>query len=110
VIAAAQGGALGSLPCAMISRRRRASRSTSSASASQRRSICILLHKPVAADWCAKPDGRHGLRLLQGVGARSRGACHARQPRAVDEAMCALVEESKPEVVSSISVCQIRRW
>jgi len=39
VIAAAQGGALGSLPCALLSVERRASRSISSDSGCRRRSI-----------------------------------------------------------------------
>ena len=85
VIAAAQGGALGSLPCAMLS-------------AEKAREQINIIRQRVSAPlnmnfFCHTPvDGRSRARgrmegaagvLLQRVGARSGGAGQCRQPRAV---------------------------
>ena len=85
VIAAAQGGALGSLPCAMMSAEK------------AREQINIIRQRVVGADQpefllphagrgrsCARGRMEGAARgLLQGVRPRSRGAGHRRQPRAV---------------------------
>ena len=85
VIAAAQGGALGSLPCAMLSAEK------------AREQVNIIRQRvsaPVNMNYLLPHGGRCRSRarnwmegqawiLLQGVGARSRRALQRRQPRAV---------------------------
>jgi nitronate monooxygenase len=73
VIAAAQGGALGSLPCAMLSAEKARERSTSSASVSAPVNMNYFCHTAVDADPRAKLDGRQAWILLQGW-ARSRAS------------------------------------
>ena len=85
VIAAAQGGALGSLPCAMIS----ADKAREQINIIRQRvsapiNLNFFCHKPVEADPAREAGWKPRLAsLLQGIRARSRGAGHCRQPRAV---------------------------
>jgi nitronate monooxygenase len=102
VIAAAQGGALGSLPCAMIS----AEKAREQVNIIRQRvsapiNLNFFCHTPVDADpareagWKARLGSyykEHGLDPAVPVNAANRAP--------FDEAMCALVEELKPEVVS----------
>jgi nitronate monooxygenase len=102
VIAAAQGGALGSLPCAMIT----AEKAREQINVFRQRvsapiNLNFFCHTPVAADpareagWKARLAPYYnelGLDPLAPVNAANRAP--------FDEAMCALVEEMKPEVVS----------
>jgi nitronate monooxygenase len=102
VIAAAQGGALGSLPCAMISvEKAREQVNIIRQRVSAPVNMNFFCHKPVAADpkreagWKARlaPYYReYGLDPAAPVNAANRAP--------FDEAMCELVEELKPEVVS----------
>jgi len=102
VIAVAQGGALGSLPCALLSVEK------------AREQVCIVrqrvsapinmnffCHQPVEADagreakWKARLAAyyaEHGLDPAAPIAAANRAP--------FDAAMCALVEELKPEIVS----------
>ena len=85
VIAAAQGGALGSLPCAMIS----AEKAREQVNIIRQRvsapvNMNFFCHKAVDADpgargWVEAAAGA----LLQGARSRSGGAGQRRQPRAV---------------------------
>ena len=85
VIAAAQGGALGSLPCAMLS----ADKAREQIQIIRQRvsapvNMNFFCHKAVQAD--PSPRGRlerAALALLQGVGSRSGGPDQRRQPRPV---------------------------
>jgi len=75
VIAAAQGGALGSLPCAMIS-------------AEKAREQVNIIRQRVSAPGRCRSRARGGVEdaawlLLQGIGDRSCSAYQRRQPRAV---------------------------
>ena len=85
VIAAAQGGALGSLPCAMIS----AEKAREQINIVRQRvsapiNLNFFCHKPVAADPAREAGWKAAARaLLQGIGPRSRGAGQRRQPRTV---------------------------
>ena len=102
VIAAAQGGALGSLPCAMIS----ADKAREQVKIIRQRvsapiNMNFFCHRPVEADPDARPDGGSGSSLITGNWAwipRRRSmppTARRSMPR------CAkLVEELKPEVVS----------
>jgi nitronate monooxygenase len=102
VIAAAQGGALGSLPCAMIS----ADKAREQINIVRQRvtapiNLNFFCHKPVAAD----PAREAGWKARLAPYYRELGLDPAvpvtpanRAP--FDEAMCRLVEEMKPEVVS----------
>jgi nitronate monooxygenase len=102
VIAAAQGGALGSLPCAMLSvEKAREQVNIIRQRVSAPVNMNFFCHEPVAAD----PEGEaqwkqrlaiyykeHGLDPAAPVNAANRAP--------FDAAMCELVEELKPEVVS----------
>lgn len=102
VIAAAQGGALGSLPCAMLS----ADKAREQVQIIRQRvsapvNMNFFCHRPVEADaareagWKARLAAyykEHGLDPAAPVTAANRAP--------FDEAACALVEELKPEVVS----------
>jgi len=102
VIAAAQGGALGSLPCAMIT----AEKAREQINIVRQRvtapiNLNFFCHTPVAADpareagWKKHLEGYHaelGLDPGAPVSAANRAP--------FDAAMCAAVEELKPEVVS----------
>jgi nitronate monooxygenase len=102
VIAAAQGGALGSLPCAMLS----AEKAREQVNIIRQRvsapvNMNFFCHQPVDADpareagWKQHLDGYHaelGLDPAAPVNAANRAP--------FDAAMCQVVEELKPEVVS----------
>src|SRR3569833_3142317 len=102
VIAASQGGALGSLPCAMIT----AEKAREQVNIIRQRvsapvNMNFFCHTPVDADpareagWKARHGSyykEHGLDPAAPVSAANRAP--------FDEAMCAVVEELKPEVVS----------
>jgi nitronate monooxygenase len=102
VIAAAQGGALGSLPCAMLS----AEKAREQVNIIRQRvsapvNMNFFCHQPVDADpareagWKKHLDGYHaelGLDPAAPVNAANRAP--------FDAAMCEVVEQLKPEVVS----------
>ena len=102
VIAAAQGGALGSLPCAMIS----AEKAREQVNIIRQRvsapvNMNFFCHKPVDAD----PAGEAGWKARLGAYYREFGLDPAAPVNAAnrapfDAALCAVVEELKPEVVS----------
>ena len=85
VIAAAQGGALGSLPCAMIS----AEKAREQVNIIRQRvsapvNMNFFCHKPLDADPAREAGWKpQAWFLLQGIGARSRRARQRRQSRAV---------------------------
>src|ERR1700761_1947700 len=101
-IAAAQGGALGSLPCAMIS----AEKAREQVNIIRQRvsapvNLNFFCHKPVEAD----PAREAGWKQRLGEYYREDGLAPAAPSPAAnrapfDAAMCAVVEELKPEVVS----------
>jgi len=102
VIAAAQGGALGSVPCAMIT----AEKAREQVNIIRQRvsapvNMNFFCHTPVEADpaceagWKARLGEyykEHGIDPAAPIAAANRAP--------FDEAMCAVVEELKPEVVS----------
>jgi nitronate monooxygenase len=102
VIAAAQGGALGSLPCAMIT----AEKAREQVHIIRQRvsapvNMNFFCHTPVEAD----PAREAGWRERLGEYYREHGIDPAAPVNAAnrapfDEAMCAMVEELKPEIVS----------
>jgi nitronate monooxygenase len=102
VIAAAQGGALGSLPCAMLSvEKAREQMNIIRQRVSAPINMNFFCHRPVEADagsearWkgrLAAYYAEHGLDPAAPVAAANRAP--------FDAAMCALVEELKPEIVS----------
>jgi nitronate monooxygenase len=102
VIAAAQGGALGSLPCAMIS----AEKAREQVNIIRQRvsapvNLNFFCHKPVEAD--AKREAGWKARLAayyKELGVDPSAPITAANRAPFDEAMCAVVEELKPEVVS----------
>jgi nitronate monooxygenase len=102
VIAAAQGGALGSLPCAMLS----AEKAREQVSIIRQRvsapvNMNFFCHKAVDAD--AKREAGWKARLAsyyRELGIDSSAPTTAANRAPFDEAMCASVEELKPEVVS----------
>src|SRR5512138_2828703 len=102
VIAAAQGGALGSLPCAMIT----AEKAREQVNIIRHRvtapvNMNFFCHKPVDAD----PAREAGWKARLGSYYRELGIdpgapVSAANRAPFDEAMCAVVEELKPEAVS----------
>src|SRR6201992_3075137 len=102
VIAAAQGGALGSLPCAMISpEKARKQVNIIRQRVSAPVNLNFFCHKPVEAD----PAREAGWKQRLGEYYREHGLDPAAPVTAAnrapfDAAMCAVVEELKPEVVS----------
>src|SRR5260370_5038683 len=102
VIAAAQGGALGSLPCAMLS----AEKAREQVNIIRQRvsapvNMNFFCHTPVDAD----PAREAGWKARLGpyykeLGLDPAAPVNAANRAPFDEAMCALVEELKPEVVS----------
>ena len=102
VIAAAQGGALGSLPCAMIT----AEKARGQVNIIRQRvsapvNMNFFCHTPVDAD----PAREAGWKARLGAYYKELGIDPAAPVSAAnrapfDEAMCAVVEELKPEVVS----------
>ena len=102
VIAAAQGGALGSLPCAMIS----AEKAREQVNIIRQRvsapvNLNFFCHTHVDADPARESGWKIRLKSYyqeHGLGPAAPVTAANRAP--FDEAMCALVEELKPEVVS----------
>lgn len=101
-IGAAQGGALGSLPCAMWSvEKAREQINIMRQRVAAPLNLNFFCHTPVEADpqreaaWRRRLAGYYG---EYGVDPQAPVAAANRAP--FDEAMCALVEELKPEVVS----------
>ena len=102
VIAAAEGGALGSLPCAMIS----AEKAREQVQIIRQRvrapvNLNFFCHTPVAAD----PQREAGWRRRLGpyykeLGLDPDAPVTAANRAPFDDAMCAVVEELRPEVVS----------
>src|SRR6266700_1230869 len=102
VIAAAQGGALGSLPCALLS----AEKAREQVNIIRQRvaaplSMNFFCHKPVDAD----PEREAGWKqrlapYYKELGLDPAAPFTAANRAPFDETMCALVEELKPEVVS----------
>ena len=102
VIAAAQGGALGSLPCAMIS----AEKAREQVNIIRQRvsapvNLNFFCHTPVDADPAREAGWKTRLKsYYQELGLDPAAPVSAANRAPFDEAMCALVEELKPEVVS----------
>jgi nitronate monooxygenase len=102
VIAAAQGGALGSLPCAMLSVEKAREQVNI---IRQRVSVPINLnffcHKAVAADPARETAWKQRLALYyKELGIDPAAPINAANRAPFDAAMCDLVEELKPEIVS----------
>jgi nitronate monooxygenase len=102
VIAAAQGGALGSLPCAMIPvEKAREQVNIIRQRVSAPVNLNFFCHTPVDAD--AKREAGWRARLApyhRELGLDPSAPVNAANRAPFDEAMCRLVEELKPEVVS----------
>ncbi|MBI5264591.1 MAG: nitronate monooxygenase [Bradyrhizobium sp.] len=102
VIAAAQGGALGSLPCALLS----AEKAREQVNIIRQRvaasvSINFFCHTPVAPDAAAEARWTQRLAPYYREFGLDPAAPHDAANRApFDAAMCEVVEELKPEVVS----------
>jgi nitronate monooxygenase len=102
VIAAAQGGALGSLPCAMLS----AEKAREQINIIRQRvsapvNMNFFCHEPVEAD--AKCEAGWKARLApyyRELGLDPSAPINAANRAPFDEAICTLVEELKPEIVS----------
>ena len=101
-IAAAQGGALGSLPCAMLS----AEKAREQVNIIRQRvsapvNMNFFCHRPVDAD--AERQARWKKRLepyYKELGVDPAAPINAANRAPFDAAMCEVVEELKPEVVS----------
>jgi nitronate monooxygenase len=102
VIAAAEGGALGSLPCAMITAEKaREQISIVRQRVSAPLNLNFFCHTPVAADAAREAGWKARLAPYYkelGLDPAAPVAIANRTP--FDEASCALVEETRPEVVS----------
>jgi nitronate monooxygenase len=102
VIAAAQGGALGSLPCAMLSvDKAREQVNIIRQRVSAPLNMNFFCHRAVEAD--PKREARWKQRLApyyEELGLDPAASANAGNRAPFDAAMCALVEELKPEVVS----------
>ncbi len=102
VIAAAQGGALGSLPCAMIS----AEKAREQVNIIRQRvtapiNMNFFCHKPVDADPAREAGWKARLgSYYKELGIDPAAPISAANRAPFDEAMCAVVEELKPEIVS----------
>ena len=102
VIAAAQGGALGSLPCAMLS----AEKAREQVNIIRQRvaapvNMNFFCHQPVEADPAREAGWKARLQpYYQEFGLDPVAPVNAANRAPFDAAMCALVEELKPEVVS----------
>ena len=102
VIAAAQGGALGSLPCAMIS----AEKAREQVNIIRQRvsapvNLNFFCHKPVEADPAREAGWKARLApYYKEFGLDPAAPVNAANRAPFDAAMCELVEELKPEVVS----------
>ena len=102
VIAAAQGGALGSLPCAMLS----AEKAREQVNIIRQRvsapvNMNFFCHTPVDADPAREAGWKARLgSYYKELGVDPAAPINAANRAPFDEAMCAVVEELKPEVVS----------
>jgi len=101
-IGAAEGGGLGSLPCAMIS----AEKAREQVQIFRQRvsapvNLNFFCHTPVEADAAREAGWRKRLAsYFQELGLDPNMSVNAANRAPFDEQMCALVEELKPEVVS----------
>jgi nitronate monooxygenase len=102
VIAAAQGGALGSLPCAMLSvEKAREQVNIIRQRVSAPVNMNFFCHKAVDADPQREAAWKKRLApYYQELGLDPAASINAANRAPFDAAMCALVEEQKPEVVS----------
>jgi nitronate monooxygenase len=102
VIAAAQGGALGSLPCALLSvEKAREQVNIIRQRVSAPVNMNFFCHKPVDADPQREAGWKRRLApYYQELGLDPAAPVNAANRAPFDAAMCALVEELKPEVVS----------
>lgn len=102
VIAAAQGGALGSLPCAMIPvEKAREQINIVRQRVTAPINLNFFCHTPVAADPAREAGWKARLApYYRELGLDPSAPVNAANRAPFDEAMCALVEEFKPEVVS----------
>jgi nitronate monooxygenase len=102
VIAAAQGGALGSLPCAMLSvEKAREQIQIIRQRVSAPVNMNFFCHEPVDADPAREAGWKQRLApYYKELGLDPAAPVNAANRAPFDEAMCALVEELKPEVVS----------
>src|SRR5580658_9967980 len=102
VIAAAQGGALGSLPCAMLSvEKAREQVNIIRQRVSTPINMNFFCHKPVDADPAREAGWKQRLgSYYKELGLDPAAPVNAANRAPFDAAMCALVEELKPEVVS----------
>ncbi|WP_407181555.1 NAD(P)H-dependent flavin oxidoreductase [Bradyrhizobium sp. STM 3562] len=102
VIAVAQGGGLGSLPCAMLS----AEKAREQVNIIRQRvaapiNMNFFCHQPVAADAERESGWRERLASYYGeFGLDPAAPVNAANRAPFDAAMCAVVEELKPEIVS----------
>ena len=102
VIAAAQGGALGSLPCAMITpEKAREQVNIIRQRVSAPINLNFFCHKPVDADPSARSDLAQRLAAYyRNSGSIPHAPINAANRAPFDAAYCEVVEELKPEVVS----------
>jgi len=102
VVAAAQGGALGSLPCAMLSvEKAREQVNIVRQRASVPVNMNFFCHTPVDADPKREAGWKRRLAAYyREFGVDPAAPIHAANRAPFDAAMCELVEELKPEVVS----------
>jgi nitronate monooxygenase len=102
VIAAARGGALGSLPCAMLPvEKAREQVNIIRQQVSAPINMNFFCHTPVAADASREAGWRQRLApYYQELGIDASAPVNAANRAPFDAAMCELVEELKPEVVS----------
>jgi nitronate monooxygenase len=102
VIAAAQGGALGSLPCALLTvDKAREQVNIIRQRASVPVNMNFFCHEPVDADPKAEAQWRQHLApYYEELGVDPAAPVNAANRAPFDAAMCELVEELKPEVVS----------
>jgi nitronate monooxygenase len=102
VIAAAQGGALGSLPCAMLSvEKAREQVNIIRQRVSAPVSMNFFCHRGVDADPKREAGWKQRLgTYYQELGVDPAAPVNAANRAPFDAAMCALVEELKPEIVS----------
>ncbi|MDP3690606.1 nitronate monooxygenase family protein [Bradyrhizobium sp.] len=102
VIAAAQGGALGSLPCAMFSpEKAREQINIIRQRVATPLNVNFFCHTPVEADPARETGWKKRLSpYYSELGLDPAAPVNAANRAPFDEAMCALVEELKPEIVS----------
>jgi nitronate monooxygenase len=102
VIAAAQGGALGSLPCALLSvEKAREQINIIRQRVSAPVNMNFFCHRPVEADPAREAGWKRRLGLYyKELGLDPAAPVNAANRAPFDAAMCELVEELKPEIVS----------